>query len=101
MPRPISARTIRWRSLEPGKSECKPGLTNYGVAVIKEKAPDLDFGVAFLPGPRRGEVSSFAGGDVLAIPAAAKHAAKAVEFLNWVLGDEPQLEVYAKSGNMP
>lgn len=74
---------------------------NYGVAVIKEKAPDLDFGVAFLPGPRRGEVSSFAGGDVLAIPAAAKHAAKAVEFLNWVLGDEPQLEVYAKSGNMP
>src|SRR5215472_9388911 len=74
---------------------------NYGVAVIKEKAPDLDFGVAFLPGPRRGEVSSFAGGDVLAIPAAAKHAAKAVEFLNLVLGDEPQLEVYAKSGNMP
>lgn len=74
---------------------------NYGIAVIKEKAPDLDFGVAFLPGPSRGEVSSFGGGDVLAIPAAAKHAAKALEFLNWVLGDEPQLEVYAKSGNLP
>jgi multiple sugar transport system substrate-binding protein len=25
---------------------------NYAVALIKEKAPDLDFGVAFLPGPR-------------------------------------------------
>ena len=74
---------------------------NYAVALIKEEAPDLDFGVAFLPGPRRGEVSSFAGGDVLTIPAAAKHAAKALEFLNWLMTDEPQLEVYAKTGNLP
>jgi len=74
---------------------------NYAVALVKEKAPDLDFGVAFLPGPRQGEVSSFAGGDVLTIPATAKHAAKALEFLNWLLTDEPQLELYAKSGNLP
>jgi multiple sugar transport system substrate-binding protein len=74
---------------------------NYAVALVKEKAPDLDFGVAFLPGPRPGDVSSFAGGDVLTIPAAAKHGAKALEFLEWVLTDEPQLEVYAKTGNLP
>jgi hypothetical protein len=38
---------------------------------------------------------------VLTIPAAAKHAAKALEVLAWVLTDEPQLEVYARSGNLP
>jgi len=74
---------------------------NYAVALVKEKAPNLDFGVAFLPGPSPGDVSSFAGGDVLTIPATAKHAATALEFLNWVLTDEPQLEVYAKTGNLP
>ncbi len=74
---------------------------NYTVPVLKEKAPGLDFGVAFLPGPGQGDASSFAGSDVLTIPAAAKHAAKALEFLNWVITDEPQLEVYAKTGNLP
>jgi multiple sugar transport system substrate-binding protein len=74
---------------------------NYAAALIKEKAPGLDFGVAFLPGPSRGEVSSFAGGDVLTIPAAAKHKAKALEILEWILTDEPQLETYARSGNLP
>jgi len=74
---------------------------NYAVALAKEKAPKLDFGVAFLPGPSQGDASSFAGGDVLTIPAASKRGAKALEFLNWLLTDEPQLEVYAKSGNLP
>jgi multiple sugar transport system substrate-binding protein len=74
---------------------------NYAVSLLKERAPNLDFGVAFLPGPHRGDVSSFAGGDVLTIPAAAKHAAKALEVLSWVMTDEPQLEVYAKTGNLP
>ena len=74
---------------------------NYAVPLLKEKAPGLDFGVAFLPGPSPGDVSSFAGGDVLTIPATAKHAAKALEVLDWVLTDEPQLEVYAKTGNLP
>jgi len=74
---------------------------NYAVPLLKEKAPGLDFGVAFLPGPNPGDVSSFAGGDVLTIPATAKHAAKALEFLNWVLTDEPQLEIYARTGNLP
>jgi hypothetical protein len=71
------------------------------VALVKEKAPNLDFGVAFLPGPSQGDVSSFAGGDVLTIPAPAKHAAKALEFLNWLLTDEPQLESTPRSGNLP
>ena len=59
---------------------------NYIVPRLKETASNLDFGVAFLPGPGQGEVSSFAGGDVLTIPAGGKHAAKALEFLSWIPG---------------
>jgi multiple sugar transport system substrate-binding protein len=74
---------------------------NYVIPLLKAKAPEVEFGVAFLPGPVQGEVSSFAGGDVLTIPAVAKHAAKALEFLNWIITDEVQLDVYAKTGNLP
>jgi multiple sugar transport system substrate-binding protein len=74
---------------------------NYVVPRLKETAPNMDFGVAFLPGPSQGEVSSFAGGDVLTIPAGAKHAAKALEFLSSILTDDVQLNIYAKAGNMP
>jgi len=77
------------------------GSGNFAVGLLKEKAPNIDFGIAFLPGPNKGDASSFAGGDVLTIPAASKHAAKALEVLNWVLTDDPQLEVYAKTGNLP
>lgn len=74
---------------------------NYVVPRLKETAPNVDFGVTFLPGPGHGEVSSFAGGDVLTIPAGTKHAAKALAFLSWILTDDVQLNVYAKAGNMP
>jgi multiple sugar transport system substrate-binding protein len=110
-------RTMWKEGLIPEKAKADPGdhtsavfmsgkvgmqaAANYAVALMKEKAPSLDFGVAFLPGPTRGDVSSFAGGDVLTIPAASKHPAKALEVLNWVMTDDPQLEVYAKTGNLP
>jgi multiple sugar transport system substrate-binding protein len=37
---------------------------NFQIGLIKNKAPDLDFGITFIPGLKEGEVSSFAGGDV-------------------------------------
>jgi multiple sugar transport system substrate-binding protein len=77
------------------------GSGNFAVGMLKEKAPNIDFGIAFLPGPGQGEVSSFAGGDVLGIPKASKHPKKALEVLQWVLTDDPQVEVYAKTGNLP
>ena len=39
--------------------------------------PNLNFGVTFLPGVKEGQVSSFVGGDVVAIPKGSKHVALA------------------------
>ncbi len=35
----------------------------------------MSFGVTFLPGVKEGQVSSFVGGDVVAIPKGSKHLA--------------------------
>jgi multiple sugar transport system substrate-binding protein len=59
---------------------------NFQIGLIKNKAPNLDFGITFIPGLREGEVSSFAGGDVISIPKGSKHADDAVAFLKW--GDD-------------
>lgn len=77
------------------------GTGNFAIGLAKEQAPDLNFGIAFLPGPNESEVSSFAGGDILTIPADSPNPEKALEMLKWVLTDDPQLEVYAKTGNLP
>ncbi len=68
---------------------------------IKKDHPELDFGLAFLPGVKDGEVSSFVGGDVIAVPAGSKHPALAREFIKWQLTDEAQLEGLAKNMIVP
>lgn len=77
------------------------GTGNFAIGLAKEQAPDLNFGISFLPGPNEGDVSSFAGGDILTIPSGAEHKDEALEVLKWVLTDDPQLEVYASTGNLP
>jgi multiple sugar transport system substrate-binding protein len=77
------------------------GTGNFHIAILKNDFPNLDFGIGFLPGVNPGEASSFAGGDVLAIPRTSKHPDEALEFLKWVLTDDPQLEVFARTGNLP
>lgn len=77
------------------------GTGNFAIGVMNDQAPDIDFGIGFLPGPEDGQASSFAGGDILAIPSGSKNIDAAREFLKWVLTDEPQIEIYAASGNLP
>ena len=62
---------------------------------------DFDWGVAGLPAPEGGATSTFVGGDVAGITKDSKHCAQALDFLLWTLGDEAQVEVLAKSGNLP
>ena len=76
------------------------GSGAFSIALLKNQYPDLDFGLAFLPG-REGDTSSFAGGDNIAIPTGSEHTEEAFEFIEWVLSDEVQLEVYAKNGHLP
>ena len=76
------------------------GLGAFAINSIKASNPTMNFGVTYLPG-KDGGTSSFAGGDVIAIPAGSKYVAEAFEFIKWLTSDEVQLEMYAKAGSLP
>jgi len=69
----------------------------WGITGVIAANPDLNFGVTLLPGKEAGQTASFAGGDVLAVTNNADVDA-AWAFIEWLLSDEVQLEVYAKNG---
>ena len=77
------------------------GSGGFAIAALKANHPDMDFGIAPLPGVNPGEASSFVGGDVIAIPKGAKHADLATQFIQWQLTDEAQLEGLAKNLILP
>lgn len=77
------------------------GAGGFIIADLKKEVPNLDFGVAFLPGVKAGQASAFVGGDVVAIPKGSKHAALALQFVKWELSDEAQLEGLAKNNILP
>jgi multiple sugar transport system substrate-binding protein len=77
------------------------GSGGFAIAALKANHPDMDFGIAPLPGVNPGEASSFVGGDVIAIPKGAKNAELATQFIQWQLTDEAQLEGLAKNLILP
>ena len=77
------------------------GSGGFMISLLKEKAPDLHFGVTILPGIKEGQQSAFVGGDVIAIPKGSKHADIAKEFIHWELTDQAQLEGLAKNNIIP
>ena len=76
------------------------GTGNFNITLAKEQNPNMDFGIALLPGVKSGEVASFAGGDIVTIPNGSKRVDDAVDFMKFLLSDETQVEVYAKMLNM-
>ncbi len=76
------------------------GTGAFGINTYKKDFPDLDFGVTLLPG-KEGGTASFGGGDVIGIPKGSAFVDQAWEFIEWVLSDEIQLEVYAANNNLP
>lgn len=77
------------------------GSGGFAIASLKTNHPEIDFGIAPLPGVKDGDQSSFVGGDVIAIPKGAKNADLAVKFIEWELTDEAQLEGLAKNLILP
>ncbi len=77
------------------------GSGGFAIASLKANHPEIDFGIAPLPGINEGQASSFVGGDVIAIPVGAKHADLATQFIQWQLTDEAQLEGLAKNLILP
>jgi multiple sugar transport system substrate-binding protein len=76
------------------------GTGNFNVVLAKQQKPDIDLGVTLIPGLETGQVSSFAGGDIVTIPKGSKRIADAVDFMKFILSDEVQVQQYAKLGNM-
>jgi len=77
------------------------GTGGFLLSDLKKEVPNLNFGVTFLPGVKQGQVSSFVGGDVVAIPVGSKHVPLAKAFVAWELTDEAQLEGLAKNNILP
>jgi len=77
------------------------GSGGFAIASLKANHPEIDFGIAPLPGVKEGDASSFVGGDVIAIPKGSKHSDLAVKFIQWELTDEAQLEGLAKNYILP
>jgi len=77
------------------------GTGGFLLSELKRDAPNMNFGVTFLPGVKEGQVSSFVGGDVVAVPKGSKHVALAKAFIAWELTDEAQLEGLAKNNILP
>ncbi|WP_395812362.1 extracellular solute-binding protein, partial [Devosia sp.] len=80
---------------------CMQGSGGFAIAALKANHPEIDFGIAPLPGVNEGEASSFVGGDVIAIPKGSKNAEIATKFIQWQLTDEAQLQGLAKNLILP
>jgi multiple sugar transport system substrate-binding protein len=82
-------------------SEGKIGIQPQGATALQglKEGPDLQVGVAPIPGLTGGS-SSFVGGDVLGITSNSRHAAAAWDFISWTLSEQAQVDVVAKSKNI-
>jgi len=76
------------------------GSGAFAIGNLKKSYPNLKFGLAPLPG-QTGGVSSFAGGDLIAIPVGSKNVQAAQEFISWCLSADVQVQQFAKNGSIP
>jgi multiple sugar transport system substrate-binding protein len=76
------------------------GTGNFNITLAQEQNPDMDFGVALLPGVESDQVASFAGGDIVTIPKGSERVEDAVDFMKFLLSDEVQVEGYARMLNL-
>jgi multiple sugar transport system substrate-binding protein len=69
---------------------------------LRNYAPDLDYGITFIPVPNEGdEPSTWAGGWSMAMPQGAKEPEAAYQFMQWMAG-EPGQRIYTKdSSHLP
>lgn len=76
------------------------GLGAFAIGLLKQKYPNINFGVAPLPGENGGS-ASFAGGDSIGIPKGSKNFKEAWQFIQWCLGSDTQIDYFAKNGSIP
>ena len=76
------------------------GTGNFNITLARDQNPDMNFGIALLPGVEPGSAASFIGGDLVTIPKGSKRVDDAVDFMKFLLSDEVQVEGYAKLLNL-
>jgi len=76
------------------------GTGNFNVVLAKQQNPNIDLGVTLIPGMQPGQVASFAGGDIVAIPKTSQRVNDAVDFEKFILSSDVQTNVYSKAGNL-
>ncbi len=74
-------------------------IGNFNFSAAEEA--DVNYGVVGLPAPDGSSSSGFVGGDMVGISKDSKNPAQAWNFLEWLLGEEAQVDVIAKGGFMP
>lgn len=81
----------------------KVGMLPLGSPIVGDllKQTAFQWGVTPLMSPDGAHTSTFIGGDVAGIAATSKHKAQAWDFLEWTLGDDAQVEIIAKNGDLP
>ena len=76
------------------------GTGNFNVVLAKQQNPNIEIGVTLIPGLDTGQVASFAGGDIVAIPRTSTRVNDAVDFEKYILSSDVQVNVYSKAGNL-
>lgn len=84
---PVECVSGTWGDVEGLFTSGKAGfllLGPYGVGLLADQFPEVEYGITLIPGPESGQASSFLGGDGISIIAGGKQTDKAWEALKWI-----------------
>ena len=101
---PEGVTTYSWSESQDAFLSGKASMTILGnsqLYTFKTEYPDFDFGVSLISKQDGKEHSSFGGGDLIAIMEQSKNKEAAWDFVEYVLSEEVQVELFAKNGLLP
>jgi multiple sugar transport system substrate-binding protein len=78
------------------------GTGNFNITLANDQMAghEFEYGITNLPGAEPGSSASFIGGDLVVIPNGSERVDDAVEFMQFILSDNEQVEGYAKLLNL-
>ena len=73
---------------------------NWLFAIMKDVAPNLEYGVTYIPAPN-GQKTSWSGGWCVVIPKGSKNAEAAYQLLRYLTGEEGQTLLIKQASSLP
>jgi len=73
---------------------------SYSIPTVNETV-DFEWGYMPLATADGSSTGTFVGGDVVGVTSTTKYADAAWDFIEWTLGEEAQVDIVAKDGNLP